>query len=85
MKCIPDLEIAGKQIGKTIPERKQSVKKTKGLVFISGQSNPLMFLKDFESCSDVTTEKDKMYKIRDFVDDSHKGTISICFGVSVVF
>lgn len=73
MKCIPDLQIAGKQVGKMIPERKQHVKKTKGLVFVSGQNNPLMFLKDFESCSDVKTEKDKMYKIRDFVDECHIG------------
>lgn len=71
MKCIPDLEIAVKPVGKTIPERKQAVKKTKKLVFISGQSNPLMFLKDFES-SDVTTEKDKTYKKRDFVYECHR-------------
>ncbi|KAJ6648323.1 hypothetical protein Bhyg_03551 [Pseudolycoriella hygida] len=69
-----NLEIAGQQIGKNdIRKKKLSDKKTKRLVFISGESNPLMFLKEFESSTDVKTEKDKMYKLLDFVDECHRG------------
>lgn len=54
---------------------KSSRKNTKDLVFMSGQSNPLLFLDSFEKCCDVKTEKDKMLKIRNFVDACHRGRI----------
>lgn len=52
---------------------KSSQKSSHRLVFISGQTNPLMFLNDFEKCSDLKTDKEKMYKILHFVDECHKG------------
>lgn len=45
------------------------------LVFASGQTNPLLFLNDLEKCSDLKTDKDKMYKILHFVDECHKGNM----------
>lgn len=50
-----------------------SGKTTNYLVFASGQTNPLLFLNEFEKCRDLKTEQDKMYKIRHFVDECHKG------------
>lgn len=52
-------------------------KTTKQIIFIAGQTNPMYFLNEFEKCRDVTNEKDKMYKIRNFVDGSHRGKNSI--------
>lgn len=48
---------------------KKNIKKTNQLVFISGQTNPLIFLSEFEKCSDVLADNDKKFKIREFVDD----------------
>lgn len=72
IQFITVLEIAGKPISKK-PELKSSNKSTRQLVFISCQTNPLMFLKDFENRCDIKSEKDKMYKILNFVDERHKG------------
>lgn len=41
-----------------------------------GQSNPLLFLKEFERCRDLKNDKDKMFKLRHFVDEPHKGSTS---------
>lgn len=65
--------LANKQLGNQLSESKSSDKSTTRLVFISGQTNPLLFLNDFEKCRDLKTDKDKMYKIRHFVDECHKG------------
>lgn len=55
------------------------------LVFASGQTNPLLFLNDFEKCSDLKTDKDKMYKILHFVDECHKGNVKSLFLFSFDF
>ncbi len=60
---------------KTNTQPRESQSSTNRLLFVSGQTNPLMFLKKFEKCSDVMADKEKMYKIRGFVDESHKGTM----------
>lgn len=56
-------------------EQPRSQSSTNRLLFVSGQTNPLLFLKKFEKCNDIETDKNKMYKIRGFVDESHKGII----------
>ncbi len=52
---------------------------TAQLVFVSGETNPLLFLNQFDKCKDLKTKNDKMYKIRDFVDECHKGKKSVEF------
>ena len=52
---------------------KQKMKSTRELIFNSGETNPLLFLTEFEKCRDIETDQDKTYKIRDFVDHHHKG------------
>lgn len=52
---------------------KSLLKSSDQLVFISGQTNPLLFVNVFEKCRDLKTDKDKMFKIRNFVDASHRG------------
>lgn len=52
---------------------KPSELKSTDLVFASGETNPLLFLNQFEKCIDVKSDKDKMYIIQHFVDESHKG------------
>lgn len=54
---------------------KVKTKDTSQLIFISGQTNPLIFLNEYEKCADVNTDKNKMFKIRNFVDDIHRGEI----------
>ncbi len=54
----------------------KSDKTTNRLVFAPGRSNPLLFLNDFEKCNDIKNDQGKMYKIRNFVDDCHKGKIN---------
>ncbi|KAJ6639456.1 hypothetical protein Bhyg_12201 [Pseudolycoriella hygida] len=49
------------------------------LKFIDGESNPLIFLDRFEKCVDVKTDKDKLYKIRNFVIEEHKPEFSKYF------
>lgn len=49
---------------------------TDHLVFIAGETNPLVFLSDYEKCSDVRADKDKLYKIRNFANDEHKPEFS---------
>lgn len=59
------------------PDNKSSKgKTTDNLAFICGQTNPLLFVSEFEKCSDVKTDKDKMFKLRKFVNDSHRGTLT---------
>lgn len=68
-----ELTIAGEELG--TGTSKSIDKSTKRLVFISGQTNPSLFVNEFEKCSDVKSDKDKMYQILDFVDECHKGTL----------
>lgn len=46
---------------------------TRHLKFNSQETNPLSFLKEFEKCTDLKTDRDKLWKIRDFVDKEHQG------------
>lgn len=52
---------------------KSTRKTTDKLVFISGTSNPLLFINEFVKCNDVPTDNDKMFKLRNFVNESHRG------------
>ncbi|KAJ6642671.1 RNA-directed DNA polymerase from mobile element jockey [Pseudolycoriella hygida] len=69
------LQINGKDLQETGKEimKKEDAKTTKRLLFISGQTNPLLFLNDFEKCVDTKNEKDKKFKIIHFVDECHRG------------
>lgn len=42
-------------------------------MFVPGQTNPLIFLKNFENSPDIKSGKDKMYKLLDFVEEFHIG------------
>lgn len=66
------MQLTKKKLNQT-SESNSSHKVTNRLLFISGQHNPMLFLKSFEECRDLKTEQDKMFHIRNFVDDSHKG------------
>lgn len=44
----------------------------KDLSFHPGETNPLLFLAEFEKCLEVKTDQDKMQKLRNFVDAEHK-------------
>lgn len=44
-----------------------------------GKTNPAIFLGEFEKCSDVKTEKDKLYKLRNFVDENDRPQFSTLF------
>ncbi|KAJ6642899.1 hypothetical protein Bhyg_07855 [Pseudolycoriella hygida] len=61
---------------------KPSELKSTHLVFISGETNPLLFINQFEKCIDVKADKDKMYNIRHFVDESHRAEFSRLFFTS---
>lgn len=71
----PDMELANKVFETQSSKSKSSTKSTTRLMFISGETNPLLFLNEFEKCCDLKTDKDKMYKIRHFVDEGHIGKI----------
>lgn len=71
-----DMQFVGEESEKKASNSKSLRENTDQLVFISGQSNPLLFLNEFEKCRDVKTEKDKMFKIRNFVDACHKGEMA---------
>lgn len=72
---IPDMQLTNEQSKKETSNAKLSYKYTDGLVFISGQTNPLLFLNEYEKCRDLKDDKDKMFKIRNFVDAPHRGEI----------
>lgn len=50
---------------------------TDNLVFEG--TNPAIFLKMFEKCPDVKSDKDKLYKLRNFVRESDKSEFSTMF------
>lgn len=52
------------------------------MVFRHGQTNPAIFLKSFENCSDVKSDKDKLYKLRNFVKENDKPEFSKLFFAS---
>lgn len=54
------------------PGKKLKPESTHDLVFKAGESNPANFLKIFEKCSVVKTEKEKLYKLRNFVNENDK-------------
>lgn len=78
----PDMQLGG--LIPNDPKASQpKLKKTDQLIFVSGQTNPLLFLAEFDKCRDLKTDKDKMFKLRNFVDDTHKGeTVAISSFVS---
>lgn len=49
------------------------------MVFEAGKTNPAIFLEEFEKCHDVKTEKDKLYKLRNFVKENDKAMFSTLF------
>lgn len=60
--------------------RKRVTKSSKeDLVFTVGKSNPAIFLKEFENCDDTKTDKDKLFKIRNFVSPEDKPVFSMLF------
>lgn len=48
-------------------------------MFQAGKTNPANFLKMFEKCSDIKSEKDKLYKLRNFVNENDKPEFSKLF------
>lgn len=59
--------------------QKKDSKSSDDLVFAAGVTNPLNFLKEFEKCVDVQTDKDKLFKIRNFVNPDEKSEFSKYF------
>ena len=55
---------------------KKSINTTDDLIFVVGKTNPVTFLNLFEKCSDVKNHKDKIFKIRNFVNDEHRKELS---------
>lgn len=60
------------RVQELIKQSPKNGKSTRELTFNSGETNPLLFLTEFQKCSDIETDQDKTYKIRDFVDHRHK-------------
>lgn len=54
---------------------KRKVNRLRDLTFDSGETNPLLFLAEFEKCIDIKSDQDKMQKLRNFVDEEHKRNI----------
>lgn len=48
-------------------------KETRKLKFDSLEMNPLLFLEKYEECDDVKTDREKLWKIRDFVNLEDRG------------
>lgn len=48
-------------------------------MFAVGKSNPAVFLNEFEKCGDAKTEKDKLFKIRNFVKSEDRRVFSEYF------
>lgn len=72
----------------TVPEpskkessgEKKKAKVLDQMAFIYGQTNPITFLNEFERCKEFKNERDKMFKLRNIVDEPHKAEFSeICF------
>ncbi|KAJ6634622.1 hypothetical protein Bhyg_13198 [Pseudolycoriella hygida] len=55
---------------------KRKLKSTRDITFSSGETNPILFLAEFEKCHDVSTDDDKISKIRYFVNEEHKAEFS---------
>ncbi|KAJ6634109.1 hypothetical protein Bhyg_17618 [Pseudolycoriella hygida] len=60
------------------PAKKQSGS-THDLVFKVGETNPANFLNIFEKCSDVKTDKEKLFKLRNFVNENEKSEFSTLY------
>lgn len=61
------------------PTRKKVTKSSDDLVFAVGKSNPTVFLKEFEKCDDTKTDKDKLFRLRNFVNQEDKRVFSELF------
>ncbi|KAJ6647756.1 hypothetical protein Bhyg_02979 [Pseudolycoriella hygida] len=57
------IQLSGKTTNRRSIERAKS-KSTHDITFEVGKTNPATFLRDFEKCCDVKTDKDKLYKLR---------------------
>lgn len=57
---------------------KNKSRSTDDLVFMIGKTNPAIFLFEFEKCSDVKIDKDKLFKIRNFVNQEDKQEFVLC-------
>ncbi|KAJ6634579.1 hypothetical protein Bhyg_13153 [Pseudolycoriella hygida] len=76
-----DIELSGStKTAQNNSTRKRS--STDDLLFVEGQSNPAVFLKEFEKCDDTKTEKEKLFKIRNFVNQEDKQAFSKLFFTS---
>lgn len=73
IQFITDLSLVNEQFEDKSSKTKPLPKSRVELVFACGQTNPLLCINEFEKCCDVKTDKDKMFKIRNFVNDSHRG------------
>lgn len=60
-------------------KRKTKAVTTDDLVFLVGKTNPAIFLVEFEKCMDVKLDKDKLFKIRNFVNEEDKNEFSTLF------
>ncbi|KAJ6639423.1 hypothetical protein Bhyg_12167, partial [Pseudolycoriella hygida] len=59
------IQLSGKTTNRRSIERAKS-KSTHDITFEVGKTNPATFLRDFEKCCDVKTDKDKLYKLPQF-------------------
>lgn len=59
--------------------RKNQPESSDDLIFVYGKTNPLIFLDKFEKCTDVKTDKDKLFKIRNFVNQIDRSEFSALF------
>ncbi len=82
---IQDSQLDNKQVRCEESETSKRLIKSHQLVFIPGQTNPLLFLSNFEKCSDLKNEQDKMFGIRNIVDESDRGKDTISYFISFYF
>lgn len=73
------MQISSREADHIHTKRRKESNKSDDLVFIVGETNPLIFLNDFENCKDVTTEKEKLFKLRNFVNEEDKAEFSSLF------
>lgn len=71
--------IAARQGNESNSGKKFKPESTHDLIFKAGETNPANFLKIFEKCSDVKTEKEKLYKLRNFVNENDKPEFSTLY------
>lgn len=76
------MELTNEQSKKEASNSKSSYKYTDQMIFISGQTNPLLFLNEYEKCRDLNDDKEKMFKIRNFVDAPHKSEFNSMYFTS---